>query len=351
MKRIVLSALLLTQGHLTAAADNSPAFKIAGKVTTLEEAAKTDQAAFYEAEMKKYEVISNLAHEKYLEHFWQQKASESKSSVEAARQKYFDKNVTVSKKEIKETLDKYKDHPSLQKLPKDEQEKMVKNSLMNKAQQELVGKIIETAKKKGELLVVYPKPAEPIYPMPLVDTDQTRYGPSPDDTKPMGCERKACPITIVEYSEFQCPFCEKVLPDVKRVLTEYKGKISWTVRDFPLSFHDRARPAAIAAKCAADQGKYWNMYTELFSNQQSLKDEDFDKYATKIGLDKNKWKECLANPGAKNAAIDANFQLGAKAGVNGTPAFFINGRKLSGALPYAEFKRVIDEELTKAKKS
>lgn len=211
--------------------------------------------------------------------------------------------------------------------------------------------IINGAKKSGELVIVFPKPEEPIYEIALNDADQTRYGPTPDDNKPAGCERKGCAVTVVEYSEFQCPYCEKVLPDVKRILAEYKGKISWTVRDFPLGFHDRARPAAIAAKCAANQGKYWNMYTELFNNQQALGDEDLKKYAAKVVPDKAKWEQCVANPGPANELIEKNYQSGVKLGVSGTPAFFINGRRISGALPYSEFKRVIDEELAKSRKS
>jgi protein-disulfide isomerase len=118
------------------------------------------------------------------------------------------------------------------------------------------------------------------------------------------------------------------------------------VRDFPLSFHDRARPAAVAAKCAADQGKYWNMYTTLFDNQRNLSDNDLKTYADKIGLDKGKFDQCVANPALVTARIDKNFQSGVALGVSGTPAFFINGHRLSGAMPYSEFKRVIEDELS-----
>ena len=154
----------------------------------------------------------------------------------------------------------------------------------------------------------------------------------------------------MEYSEFQCPFCSKVVPDTKRILAEYKGKIRWIVRDFPLSFHDRAKPAAIAAKCAAEQGKYWNMYSQLFDNQRNLGDSDLKSYADKIGLDKGKYDQCVANPGPMEAKIEKNMQTGMALGVSGTPAFFINGRRLSGAMPYSEFKRIIDDELSGKKK-
>lgn len=327
-----------------------PAFRIAGKTTSMEEVAKSDQSAFYEIERKKYELIERLARERYLEHFWAQRAKETNTSVEAARQAYMTKNVSVSNKEVNETLDKFKDHPQLKKLAKAEQEKQVRDYLRDKSEREVLDNVVDSALKKGDLVITFPKPEEPVYQVNVTEVDHVRYGPSPKDTKPAGCSND-CAITIVEYSEFQCPFCERVMPDVKRVLTEYKGKVRWITRDFPLSFHDRARPAAVAAHCAGDQGKFWDMYTTLFENQNALGDADFEKYAQKIEVDMAKWQECVKSPGPKNELIDRHFQSGVKLGVSGTPAFFINGRRLSGALPFSEFKRVIDEELKRGRRS
>ena len=134
-------------------------------------------------------------------------------------------------------------------------------------------------------------------------------------------------------------------------MAEYKGQVRWIVRDFPLSFHDRARPAAVAAKCAHKQGKYWDMYFKLFENQRSLSDKDFEKYAKDIKVDFKKWRACVKNPSSVMALIDANFQSGQKVGVTGTPAFFINGKRLSGAQPYEKFKEVFEEELKAKRKS
>jgi len=247
-------------------------------------------------------------------------------------------------------VEKYKDNAQFKALSKDEQERQVKEFLKDRGARSVESDIIQKAMKSGELVINLPQPKEPVYDIKLSDTDVTRFGPGNDDIKPMGCERKACPITIVEYSEFQCPFCSRVVPTTKRILTEYKGKISWTTRDFPLSFHDRARPAAVAAHCAAEQGKFWHMYSEMFANQSALDDESLKKYAAKSVGDKAKWEECFKNPGPKNQLIDANIESGSKVGVTGTPAFFINGRRISGAQPYEEFKRIIDEELGRSKK-
>ena len=132
---------------------------------------------------------------------------------------------------------------------------------------------------------------------------------------------------------------------VRQLLNDYKGKVRWVVRDFPLGFHKRARPAAVAARCAKDQGKYWEMYEELFKNQRSLEDEDLKKYAKNIGLQLDKFQKCFENPTEQLKIIEKNFKSGEELGVTGTPAFFINGRRIAGALPYEEFKRIFDEEL------
>ena len=104
-------------------------------------------------------------------------------------------------------------------------------------------------------------------------------------------------------------------------------------------------------KCAGEQGKFWDMYVQLFNNQRNLSDNDFLKYASQIKLNEGKFKKCVANPGAIEDSIAQNIQSGAKLGVTGTPAFFINGRRLSGALPFEEFKRIINEEMAKIKTS
>ena len=333
------------------AADKDVAFKIGGKVTTIDQLMKDDQAAFYELEDKKFKLVEQIANDRYLEFFWQQKAKQTNASVEAARRTYLEKNSTISEKETNETLDKFKDHPQLKKLEKPEQLRQVREYLKDKSEREVLDGIIRSGQQKGELVVSYPRPQEPIYDVSISDSDYVRFGPEASDTKPAGCSKNDCAITVVEYSEYQCPFCEKVMPDVKRILAEYKGKIRWSVRDFPLSFHDRARPAAVAAKCAGDQGKYWDMHLMLFANQQALGDSDLKGYGSKLGLDKGKFETCFNNPAPKNEIIEKNIQSGMKVGVSGTPAFFINGRRLSGAMPYSEFKRVIDEELKRGKRS
>jgi protein-disulfide isomerase len=124
----------------------------------------------------------------------------------------------------------------------------------------------------------------------------------------------------------------------------YGDKIRLVFRDYPLPFHNHARPAAEAANCANAQGKFWEYHAKLFQNQNQLGPEKLASYADEVGLDKAKFADCVSKkPYA--AAIDKDMADGAKVGVNGTPAFFINGRMLSGAQPFDKFKEIIDDEL------
>jgi protein-disulfide isomerase len=152
------------------------------------------------------------------------------------------------------------------------------------------------------------------------------------------------PVTIVQFAEFQCPYCGKAKEIIDQVMEKYPGKIKMVHRDFPLSFHDRAIPAAVAANCAGEQEQYWPMYDVLMSNQRALTETDLSSYATKLGLDMDKWNICRKDP-AQEQEVQADFEDGTKAGVQGTPAFFINGIFLNGAVPLEKFTAIIDAEL------
>ncbi|HUK37412.1 MAG TPA: thioredoxin domain-containing protein [Vicinamibacterales bacterium] len=152
------------------------------------------------------------------------------------------------------------------------------------------------------------------------------------------------PIELVEFSDFQCPFCLRAHPVVKQVLTTYGNKIRFVYRNYPLPSHPNAFPAAEAAQCANEQGQFWAYHDRLFADQSKLSDADLKASAAALGLDAAKFNACVDAHKYK-ARIDTDMQAGNDAGVNGTPAFFINGRLLNGAQPYDEFKKVIDEEL------
>ena len=154
-------------------------------------------------------------------------------------------------------------------------------------------------------------------------------------------------VTIAEFSEFQCPFCSRVLPTMKELGDKYGAKLRVCFFNNPLPFHADAPMASQAALAAGKQGKFWEYHDKLFANQRALKKDDLEKYATETGLDMAQFKTDLDSEDFKTA-IKADQDIANKVGARGTPTFFVNGRKLVGAQPTPAFVTLIDEELKKA---
>lgn len=152
------------------------------------------------------------------------------------------------------------------------------------------------------------------------------------------------PIELIEFSDFQCPFCQRAHPTVAQVLNTYGDKIRFVYRNYPLPNHPNARPAAEAAQCANEQGKFWPYHDRLFANPTKLADSDLKQAAAELGLDSGRFNACFDSHRFKEV-VETDIKEGNEAGVNGTPAFFINGRLVSGAQPFDAFKRIIDDEL------
>ncbi len=155
------------------------------------------------------------------------------------------------------------------------------------------------------------------------------------------------PITIVEFSDFECPFCNKIPPVLKQLEADYKGKVRIAFKHLPLPFHKNAPLAAEASLAAHEQGKFWPFHDKLFENQQSLDRASLEKFAAELGLDARKFKAAL-DSGKFRAQVQKDAQQAASVGATGTPTFFINGTRFVGAQPLEAFKRVIDEELKRA---
>ncbi len=152
------------------------------------------------------------------------------------------------------------------------------------------------------------------------------------------------PITIVEFSDFECPFCSRGVETVDQVMQKYPGKVRLVFRHFPLEFHASAKKAAEGSLCANEQGKFWEFHDVLFKNQRALGEADLKNHAQTVGLDAAKFAECLAS-GKHAETVKADMEAASKVGVNGTPAFFVNGVPLSGARPLSDFEAIIEQEL------
>jgi hypothetical protein len=136
------------------------------------------------------------------------------------------------------------------------------------------------------------------------------------------------PVLIVEFSDFECPYCGSAAPMLERILREFDGRVKLVFKNYPLDQHPRAMPAARAAVAAGKQGKFWEMHDLLFGNQQSLEDEDFERYAVQLGLDLPRFQADMASPDTQ-ARIDADKAEGRRVRLEGTPTMFINGRRFT----------------------
>lgn len=181
-------------------------------------------------------------------------------------------------------------------------------------------------------------------PAAVADTNTVRrVDVSTDDDPSIGPAN--APVTIIEFSDYQCPYCEVWYKQVyQQLLASYPNQIRFVYRDLPLSMHPEAVPAAEAADCAGEQSDYWKYHDALFSQKYGLNRKAYEQYAADLGLDTKAFAACLDSHRYKGE-VEADASDAARVGISGTPSFVVNGRILIGALPFSEFKTVIDEEL------
>lgn len=213
----------------------------------------------------------------------------------------------------------------------DDVEESLRQNLKFQKERMAYDALVSSLKKNSKIDVKLERPSVEV----SVDDDPSQGNPN-------------APVKLIEFSEFQCPFCKRARPTIEKILSTYKDKIYYVFRDFPLSFHKNAKNASLAANCAHDQGKYWEFSSELWEIQQSLSPEKFTDIAQKLGLDQEKFKQCYDSR-KYDREIDKDQEDGIDVGVSGTPAYFINGKFLSGAQPFESFREIIEEELAKQK--
>lgn len=155
---------------------------------------------------------------------------------------------------------------------------------------------------------------------------------------------KSAKVTVVEFSDFQCPFCKRAAGNAEAITKAYGDKVRVVFRHFPLPMHDRAHKASEAAQCMNDQGKFFEYHDKLFANNTALTDADFSKYVTELGGDVAKFEECFKKEKYK-AKIDKDIADGQKYGVSGAPTYFINGNMVVGAVSFDELKSAIDSAM------
>jgi len=180
-----------------------------------------------------------------------------------------------------------------------------------------------------------PPPSAPVDMESLIDDDAIKGDPN-------------APVTIVEFSDFECPFCGRFYSQTLSEIDEKyikTGKVKFVYRDFPLSFHPQAQKSAEAAECAGEQDKFYEMHDLLFENGVQGGVSAFKGFASEIGLDTAEFNECL-DSGEMESEVKKDFLDGQKAGIQGTPGFIINGKLVSGAQPFSVFEQIIEAELS-----
>jgi protein-disulfide isomerase len=313
-----------------AGAAEAPVATIGPRTITRAEVERRVRPRLIELENDRYEALRDGLEEMIDEELIQQEAKARGVSAEVLlRQEVEEKAAAPTEAEIQKTYNENKDD--------------YEGKTLEQARSQVIedSKETKTDERRAQFLAELRKKYSPKVSLkPPVVAVETAGRPARGGAK--------APVTIIEFSDYQCPFCKRAEGVVDQVMQTYGDKVRVVFRNYPLPFHQHARGAAEAASCANAQGKFWEYHRKLFSSQNALAEDKLKAYAGELGLDQAKFDTCLATKPFK-AAIDKDVADGEKAGVSGTPAFFINGRMISGAQPFERFKEVIDEELTSKK--
>ena len=283
------------------------------------------KAKMIEIDNERYEALKDGLDELVSEELMNQEAKARSITPEALmKAEVIEKITAPTDDEIKKVYEENKE--ALQNAPLDSVKTKIVDYLKSQRSGQRQQAFVEELKKK------YPTKVSLKAPVIEVSTGgRPVLGPA------------TAPITIIEFSDYECPFCKRAEPAMQQVLDTYKDKIKFVYRHYPLPFHQHARPASEAALCANAQGKFWEYHKKAMASA-SLAEETLKQIGKDVGLDAAKFDTCFKNK-EFTKDIDKDLEDGQSVGVNGTPAFFINGHMLSGAQPFEKFKETIDAAL------
>jgi protein-disulfide isomerase len=310
----------------------APAARVGDEVITLEELEQAVKPQLAKLEEQRYEILDQRLDQLIGERLLAQEAKRRNVSVEdLLKTEVFGKAPDVPDSEVQAFITQNKG-----RLPKmDDKELRLKvwDHLRSQKVNEQRQTYVQGLRGQSKVTVLLQEPTS------------VRYDVSGDRGFSRGS--KDAPVTIVEFSDFQCPFCKTATTTIKQVLDKYPGKVRLVFRDYPLvSLHPQAPKAHEAARCAADQAKFWEYHDVLFERSPKLSVPELKRYAQDLKLDATAFAQCL-DSGKYTAEVDKDFQEGASLGLTGTPSFFINGKQIVGAQPFAAFQKVVDGELAK----
>ncbi len=303
---------------------------IGGKQVTRDELETYMRKVNPQAIQQYYEARRQALEQLLGERIMEAEAASRGTTPEALQQEILGKAVPVTEADVEKFYNENKSRMGGQTL--DAIRERIQAFLLNQNRQQAVAAFMQEGRKK-QAVAIHMEP-------PRADVKVGEQDPSKG---PAGA-----PIQIVEFSDFQCPFCSRVGPTLAQVTAKYGDKVRIVFRDFPLtSMHPDAQGAAEAANCAAEQGKFWEYHDRLFQSQQAQGKEHLKQYAAELGLKAESFNACV-DSGKYRDDVLKDLADGQRLGVTGTPAFFVNGRFLSGAQPYENFAQIIDEELKRS---
>lgn len=321
-----LKSLVLLAGLLAAAtAVAEPAAVVGGKIITREALEQHVKGKLFKLENERYEILRAGLDELVGEQLIALAAEAQGQTPEQFMASEVEVKAAQPNAElVKEVYDANKTH--FANMPLEEAMDEVKAYLVEQSVRERYQLVIAAlGKQYGSRINLLP---------PMVEVDA---GGRPS----LGAA--SAPITLIEFSDYECSYCKKAELVVKEILETYGDQIRFVYRDFPLDFHKNARSASHAVRCAEQQGQFWAYHERLMASED-LGEVYYRAIAAEVGLDRAQFDRCLASEDF-TAAIDRDIAAGRAVGVSGTPAFFINGRMLSGAQPFVKFKQVVDAEL------
>jgi protein-disulfide isomerase len=307
--------------------------KIGGQEITEEELIGNDQLDFFDLKKREYELRMDRLNQLLVDKLIGAEAQKAGISLDD----YIKKNVV--KGEIKIADSEYKKFVAEKKIPESQINPQIKERinqyLQTQKRQDLIDAYVAKLTKSSPVEVYFKKPKMNMQ----VDVGNA----------PIAGGEKA-PVTIVEFSDFQSPFCSRGAETVTAIKKKYGNKVKVAFKHFPLPMHREAKPASEASMCVNEQGsdKFWKFHDITFKNQGTLDNASLEKYAKESGANLDKFKECFGSGKYKNF-IEDDMKYGEKIGVKSTPTFFVNGQLVAGALPIESFSEIIDEELEAAK--
>ena len=344
-----LIPLMLPVVHAAEAAKaTTPVAKIGTTILTEDDLRKDLGMGLFEAENALYQLKKNWVDQKVKTILFDQAAKEAGLSRQAWQTREIDAKITPpTAQEIDQLAPRFAVQGSTTPPTEVQYAKMkdqARQYLMGQKRMQQENAVFQPIAQKNPAELFFVKPETPHIDITYAADDPVRGS-------------KTAPITIIEFTDFQCPYCKSSQKTLQQVESTYGDKVKIVERQYPLPFHNRAKPAAEAALCAKEQGKFWEMHDKLFPSQ-SMEDADIKRFAKEVGLNEKKFEACTTpNPKGEGstlndkikARIEKDIADGQRYGVRGTPHFFINGRPLNGAQPFEAFKSAIDEELAKVK--